>query len=84
MNLEELEKRVDKIEKRLKSKETCPSCGFCPVCGRRNAPSFYPVMPYPNLPWIIYSTGNLTIPCISSEQLFYAVDSTSILPGGVT
>jgi len=25
----------------------CPSCGYCPTCGRRNTAPAYPYWPYP-------------------------------------
>lgn len=34
----------------------CPSCGYCPTCGRKNATPAYPYWPYPWYvnPWYQY------------------------------
>ena len=36
--------------KALKTKETCPNCGYCPHCGRSAQP-YYPQPYYPVTPW---------------------------------
>jgi hypothetical protein len=29
----------------------CPKCGYCPTCGRSNAPHIVPAAPYVSQPW---------------------------------
>lgn len=44
----------------MKADKCCPSCGYCPHCGRSDAPAkmvpypgSYPVAPYPApIPWL--------------------------------
>lgn len=33
--------------------QPCPSCGYCPTCGRKNAQPVMPYQPWWPYPWIV-------------------------------
>ncbi len=60
-----------------KHAETCPSCGYCPHCGRRNEPFGPSVSPsWPTQPWwpyypVVWGTTTISFPTQTGYSTTY-------------
>ncbi len=64
--------KAKEVWEATKHSETCPSCGYCPHCGRRNAPYNPFVVPYvrpywpPTPDYVTWGTSTTTYPLLTA------------------
>lgn len=62
------------------SEKPCPSCGYCPTCGRQNANPYYPwTYPYRFITWG-GTSGTTDVPNFGSQTI--ASGATPTPPSG--